>query len=457
MKLASRLKVAVTLVSAGVYNMGTAATKCRTLTQVIADGASDASAIKVGDTGVQFTVEDASGNWEDGLYTITSSTQITRTSVLASSAGGTTAATFSGAMVAFNAASGSQMSKLLSSDDGQTIGQLNAVTAASLQGSTLLVADAGAVAMDTLYTYLVNRMTAAGLFSGSGTATPSDTTAPAVSSAQVANATPTVIAITMGENLVNSVPPASAFAVSGGKTVNAVSISGAVVSLTVSAAYAYGDTITVGYTAPSTNPRLQDAAGNPTASFAGRAVTNNISAPVVGGGSYDTLVARWRFDPLADTTPEVYAETNGTTNRWADEQGGVWSKRFVAGQDGSVQFKVKAFNDFRIHFTFNPGYRSSSQSYLAFGFPDVVHYGVINPDTPKGSGSATSGVSGATNDVVKVTRTGSTWICSVSKAGGAFVEVARWTNSWTGECYPVIQHIGGLQVTELQSSGLEAF
>lgn len=173
MKFASRLKVAATLVSAGVYNMGAAAAKCRTLAQVIADGASDANAIKVGDTGVPFTVEDAAGNWEDGLYAITSSAQITRTSVLASSAGGTTPVTFSGALAAFNTASGSWLSKVFTADDGQDVASLPTVTSVPAGAFALLVGTDGALSK-------ILASTLAGSGSG-GTATPADTTAPTLS------------------------------------------------------------------------------------------------------------------------------------------------------------------------------------------------------------------------------------------------------------------------------------
>lgn len=109
-----------------------------------------------------------------------------------------------------------------------------------------------------------------------------DTTAPTFSSAQVANAAPTNIVITMSETLAAFTPAASAFAVSGGKTVSNVARSGATITLTCSAAYAFGDTITVTYTKPGTN-MLQDAAGNQTASFGPSSVTNNVAA--VGGGT----------------------------------------------------------------------------------------------------------------------------------------------------------------------------
>lgn len=103
-----------------------------------------------------------------------------------------------------------------------------------------------------------------------------DTTAPTISSAQVANAAPAIIVITMSETLAAVTPATSAFTVSGGKTVSSVSVSGSTVSVTVNSAYVNGDTITVAYTQPGTN-NLQDAAGNAVATFGAQPVTNNVA------------------------------------------------------------------------------------------------------------------------------------------------------------------------------------
>jgi hypothetical protein len=92
MKFADRLKITATGTSAATITFGAAVPGFRTLAQAIADGA-----YVVGDTGVPFTVDDGAGNKETSLFTITSATVLTRTSVRSSSAGGTTPATFTGA------------------------------------------------------------------------------------------------------------------------------------------------------------------------------------------------------------------------------------------------------------------------------------------------------------------------------------------------------------------------
>jgi hypothetical protein len=92
MKFADRLKITATGTSAATITFGAAVPGFRTLAQAIADGA-----YVVGDTGVPFTIDDGAGNKETSLFTITSATVLTRTSVRSSSAGGTTPATFTGA------------------------------------------------------------------------------------------------------------------------------------------------------------------------------------------------------------------------------------------------------------------------------------------------------------------------------------------------------------------------
>ena len=53
-----------------------------------------------------------------------------------------------------------------------------------------------------------------------------------------------------------------------------MSVSGATATVTLASAVAYGETVTVGYTRPGTNP-LRDAAGNEVATFSAQAVTND--------------------------------------------------------------------------------------------------------------------------------------------------------------------------------------
>jgi lysophospholipase L1-like esterase len=169
-------------------------------------------------------------------------------------------------------------------------------TASSAGGKTISVANDGALSNPSSITY---------------TAAATDTTAPAFQSAVVTNASPSIITITMNEALAASTPPASAFAVPGGKTVTSVAApSGQTIALTVSSPYVYGDTITVTYTQPGSNPRLQDAAGNATASFGPSSVTNNVAATAnnaLSNGTANVLFSPYNWDIQASSAKTINA------------------------------------------------------------------------------------------------------------------------------------------------------
>lgn len=119
-----------------------------------------------------------------------------------------------------------------------------------------------------------------------------DTTAPTISSASVANATPTTVALAASETLDAAyVPAASAFTVSG-HTINAVSISGSAITLTVAEPFVNGEAArTVAYTQPGTN-NVRDTSGNLLATFTGLAITNNVlpsdvTAPTLSTATVD--------------------------------------------------------------------------------------------------------------------------------------------------------------------------
>lgn len=106
----------------------------------------------------------------------------------------------------------------------------------------------------------------------------SDVTAPTLASASLANARGD-IALTFDEPLdEGAVPPAGRFSVLVGgaaRSVTAVAIDGATVTLTLASAAAAADAVTVSYT-PGANAarRLKDPHGNEVAAFSGQAVAN---------------------------------------------------------------------------------------------------------------------------------------------------------------------------------------
>ena len=106
----------------------------------------------------------------------------------------------------------------------------------------------------------------------------SDTTPPTLETAEVNGATMT---LTYDETLdTASVPAASDYTVSVADATRSlasatpVAVSGSTVALTLSSAVTPGQTVTVSYAVPSTNP-VQDAAGNDAEALSSQAVTNN--------------------------------------------------------------------------------------------------------------------------------------------------------------------------------------
>ena len=105
-----------------------------------------------------------------------------------------------------------------------------------------------------------------------------DNTAPAFVSAGT-NDTDEVV-LTYSEALNTTQPATSAFTVEVGgnnRGVDTVAISGSAVTLTLASAFRPGDTLTVAYSKPGTNP-IKDAADNEAASLPETTVTNNLAA-----------------------------------------------------------------------------------------------------------------------------------------------------------------------------------
>jgi hypothetical protein len=99
---------------------------------------------------------------------------------------------------------------------------------------------------------------------------------PTISTATVENVNKDKVVITLNENCNESYVPATTDFALAGKTITSVTVVDAVVTLTVSVAYAYGDVITVDYTKPAVN-YLRDLWGAALATFTDQAVANNIA------------------------------------------------------------------------------------------------------------------------------------------------------------------------------------
>lgn len=235
-----------------------------------------AAAHSVGDT-VYYSIR-GGGQWEVGIGTLTASNVLTRTTVTNGSSG-------PGAAVNF-AAGNKDIFESPHSGAYVGIDELPATTTFADTDKLVVLKADGSVA-----SILASIVKAASTGSGGGTPPASDTTAPTAASAAVANATPTVVAITMSEAMDGAyVPAASAFTV-GGHTVSSVAISGSTINLTVSAAFVNAEAArTVAYTQPGTN-NARDLAGNLLASFTGLAITNNVASVATDANKYTDLTA----------------------------------------------------------------------------------------------------------------------------------------------------------------------
>ena len=155
-----------------------------------------------------------------------------------------------------------------------------------------------------------------------------DTTAPALRSATITDAT---LVLRYDEALdESSVPAASAFEVwVAGARVSAgdVTVEGRAVRLTLASAAAHGDTVSVYYAPPSANP-IRDPAGNAAAKVGHRVVTNNTpergdtTAPALRSATITdaTLVLRYDEALDEDSVPAASAltvEVNGGEVRLA--------------------------------------------------------------------------------------------------------------------------------------------
>jgi len=106
------------------------------------------------------------------------------------------------------------------------------------------------------------------------TAVIADTIAPILQSITVEEANKNKMIFTYNEILdTNFSIVTNAFTLSGGKTVSSGTYSGNTLTLTLSAPYATGDTITAAYAGTF----IRDQAGNLAAQYGARAVTNNIT------------------------------------------------------------------------------------------------------------------------------------------------------------------------------------
>jgi hypothetical protein len=263
----------------------------------------------------------------------------------------------------------------------------------------------------------------------------SDTTPPTFSSAQIAAASPTVVQITMSETLGTSVPPASAFAITengSAKTVSSVSVSGQVVSATCATAFSNGTTVQVTYTAPGTDPRIKDVAGNAAVSFGPSSVTNNVAASSGTDLRLTNLVTMTETSAVA---PYAYKTDSGVN--YANNPNGGVTQLALAG-DGTLIVKLSGVNPGKHLIGFKTG--QTNVGYGSIGIDFMADYSV---GYKAFSGTATTTTSGripVDNDFVKFVRSGTTIAVYVSSDGGStYTLILTFTGVAAGTLYCQMQ------------------
>ena len=159
-----------------------------------------------------------------------------------------------------------------------------------------------------------------------------DTTAPMLT--DLTTPSPTEVLLTYDEELDStSIPNRSRFDVKVGgtnRTVSSVAMSGTMgIALTVSPAFALGDTLTATYRGPGNSNPIQDIAENEAGAFTDRTVTNTLAAPgkptslAVGTETPTTIPLTWTApdetgtDAISSYTLERAPDVSGSAGSWS--------------------------------------------------------------------------------------------------------------------------------------------
>ncbi len=230
----------------------------------------------------------------------------------------------------------------LRNDDAAKTGSLElTLSTAAAEGATIALTYAAPTALELSnmpgLKYLRDQQRNAASLSNFALTNLTDT-APVVSSATVDGAALTVL---FDQALdADSIPPASAFSVSGGRVVDSVSITGAELSLTLTAAVADGDSLRLSYS-PGTGNRVRDLTDNNAAAFSVDVDNVTDTAPTPQSAVTDTTGASLKL-----TLNEAVKEGTGT---------GALKDAFTL--DGSVaQIASVAVSDAVATLTFSSGH-----------------------------------------------------------------------------------------------------
>ena len=190
-------------------------------------------------------------------------------------------------------------------------------------------------------------------FNGSAK-TNTDTTVPSLDSATVDG---TSLELTYNEALdVGSEPATSAYSVSvaegTGVAPSSVDVTGMKVTLTLGTAVTSGQTVTVSYTVPMSDP-VQDTSGNDAAELTNRSVTNNTNAPPV---FVNTSTTRSIAETVAATAVQIAANIGAAVTATDSDddilaytlEGTDRDKFTIVRASGQIQTKVGESYDYEV-------------------------------------------------------------------------------------------------------------
>lgn len=318
----------------------------------------------------------------------------------------------------------------LLSNNGGTINRINA-TNITHDGGSATFATASAIPRLNLSGY-IGAIPTSGTFtqtSGDGVAALPDTFPPTVMSAAVASASPSVVRLTMSENMNEAnVPAASAFTVPG-HAVSGVAISGLYISLTVTPAFTAGEAArAVAYTQPGTG-NARDLAGNLLANFSAQAITNNVGAGTAA--------------PLTFSTGHS-SITNDGNNVWTTSQRGYPAGGYNTYGRASAQKIAANSNGFvycqhpsglvGIYANFGLALASSPTAQVQFGF---ILYENTTPLTIITGGVATTGPAEIIGNHYGVRTTGTTATLETSADGVNWTVIHTYAGASTADLYPI--------------------
>ena len=290
------------------------------------------------------------------------------------------------------------------------------------------------LANDTAYTFEVQARNAEGESgpSNQASATPvaGDSPAPMLRSATT---TALELGLTYDEDLdIDSEPAPSAFTVAvdgASRAVTGAAVVGTKVLLTLASAVRAGDTITISYTVPGTDP-IQDEASNPAAPFADHPVTNEVPATVPDAPSSlaatpgdESVTLRWTapaYDGGSEVTSHQYRQkTTGGFGSWQDIELSAPGEANATSypvtslmNDTAYTFEVQARNEEgesgpsnqasaipAVSDTTSPMLRSATTTALALG---LTYDEDLDADSKPAPSAFTATVDGASRGVTEV-------------------------------------------------------